>query len=194
MIRQDIPIPREDALAPSSKLAERVRSYLEAATSACCALGSVTILIVMTLVNLDVFGRSLLNKPVTGVNEIVSSAVVAIVYLQIAQSLRSGKLTRSQAFIKGLARLSPLTSRIFDFCIFIVGALFFCVLTVLGARATGQAYEQGKFVGTTGIFELPIWPVYVLMVMGCSLTVMQFIAVGLERLRPQHQTPTGDDI
>ena len=54
----------------------------------------------MILINTDVLGRNLLGTPVRGVTEIVSMSIVgAMVFLQLADTLRVGRLTRADVLV-----------------------------------------------------------------------------------------------
>ena len=63
-------------------------------SSALNVLGSIWILAVMVLINVDVFGRALFNDPVAGVPEMVQLSIVGIVFLQITHTLRMRRFIR----------------------------------------------------------------------------------------------------
>jgi TRAP-type mannitol/chloroaromatic compound transport system permease small subunit len=71
------------------------------------ALGSLWILVLMALMNLDVAGRNLFNTPVRGVTEMVSLSIVGIVFLQLADTLHSGRFTRAEVLLERLKRSRP---------------------------------------------------------------------------------------
>ena len=77
------------------------RMLVDYITSVLNIAGTLLIVGVMILVNSDVIGRGMFNAPISGVPEIVSMSIVAIVFLQVAQAFRKGRLTRSEAFING---------------------------------------------------------------------------------------------
>ena len=64
--------------------------------------GSVLILAIVVLINLDVFSRFLFNNPIDGVTELVELSIVAIVFLQLADAVRNGRLTRSDGLYNRL--------------------------------------------------------------------------------------------
>ena len=66
--------------------------------------GTLLIVAVMLLVNADVIGRGAFDAPVSGVPEMVSMSIVAIVFLQIAQTFRTGRLTRTELLLGGLQK------------------------------------------------------------------------------------------
>ena len=56
------------------------------------AIGSCLIVFIMLVMLGDIFGRFLFNKPIPGVPEIVAISLVAIVFLQIAHTLRAWRV------------------------------------------------------------------------------------------------------
>ena len=54
----------------------------------------------MLLINSDVLGRNLFNAPVRGVTELVSLSIVGIVFLQLADTLHSGRFTRADVLLE----------------------------------------------------------------------------------------------
>lgn len=138
--------------------------------------GSALILALMLLVGADVAGRNLLGQPVPGVPEIVSLSIVAIVFLQSPQALRAGRMTRTEAVAKMLARRAPPVGRalssLFDLAgAGIVGAIVWMTWPILR-----RAIERGEFVGAIGDFTAPVWPVKAVIVLGGAALAAQFLA------------------
>ncbi len=71
------------------------------------AIGTLWIFFLMFLVVADVVGRNFLDSPITGVAEFAARSVAAIVFLQLAAAILSGKMTRSDFLLRLLARRSP---------------------------------------------------------------------------------------
>ena len=63
------------------------------------ALGTLWIFALVVLINTDVLGRNFFGRPLLGVLEILSISIVGIVFLQLAECLNSGKLTRSEVLM-----------------------------------------------------------------------------------------------
>ena len=61
-----------------------LRQLIDGITLALNVIGTAGIFLLMLLINADVLGRSLFDRPISGVPEIVSLSIVAIVFLQIA--------------------------------------------------------------------------------------------------------------
>jgi len=71
------------------------------------ALGTLWIIALMLLINTDVLGRNLFNAPVRGVTELVALSIVGIVFLQLADTLHSGRFTRADVLLDRLKRRRP---------------------------------------------------------------------------------------
>ena len=71
------------------------------------ALGSVWIIGLMLLICADIVMRSFFSSPIAGVAEMVAFSIVGIVFLQLAHTLRTGSLTRSDLLLGYLARRVP---------------------------------------------------------------------------------------
>src|SRR5690606_9515711 len=63
---------------------KRSRHVIDRVTQFLNVIGTLLIVAIMVLVNVDVIGRGAFDAPVAGVPELVSMSIVAIVFLQIA--------------------------------------------------------------------------------------------------------------
>jgi TRAP-type C4-dicarboxylate transport system permease small subunit len=61
-------------------------------------IGSAWIFVLMVMIDTDAFSRTLFTHPIHGVNEMVEMSIVAIVFMQIGDATRRGRLTRSDGF------------------------------------------------------------------------------------------------
>jgi TRAP-type C4-dicarboxylate transport system permease small subunit len=115
------------------------------------ALGTLWIFALVVLLNTDVLGRNFFGKPLLGVPEILSISIVGIVFLQLAECLNSGKLTRSEVL---MTRMESWTTG---------GASF--------AQAL-ESYEMGEYIGALGTFRSPMWPIKFIVVFGLAITAI----------------------
>lgn len=156
--------PRRDA---------RALRVLDAVTQAFNVAGSVLILGLMLLIGADVAGRNLLGQPVPGVPELVSLSIVAIVFLQVPQALRRGRIARSEALLAVLpARASQALQSLFD----LVGVAVVAVIVWTTWPILVRAWEREQFVGAIGDITFPVWPVKLCIVLGGLLLALQFAA------------------
>ena len=81
--------------------------------SALNTAGGVLIFAIIVMINLDVFSRFLFNHPIDGVTELVELSIVAIVFLQLSDAVRNGRLTRSDSLYKRLCDRNPKLGHLF---------------------------------------------------------------------------------
>lgn len=150
-----------------------LRRAVDAATSALNVAGTLLIVAVMLLVNADVIGRGAFAAPISGVPEMVSMSIVAIVFLQIAQAFRMGRLTRTELLLGGLAKRGPRARAGLEL-IFSLAALAL-VWQIIAASwpLFRKAWERGTYEGTIGDFIAPVWPVKLIIVVGCTALLVQ---------------------
>lgn len=137
-------------------------------------LGALVVLFLIAVINLDVFMRTVLIAPIRGAVEIVEISIVAIVFLQLADVVRTGRLTRSDAFLERITGASPAIGfsmrRIFD----MAGAGFMALIIYALVPEVIEAYEQEAYVGTEGVFTFPEWPIMAVMVLGATLCMFRW--------------------
>lgn len=149
---------------------------LDRATQGLNVLGSVLILGLVVLVGADIFGRNVLSRPVMGVAEIVSISIVMIVFLQIPQVARMGRISRSEFFeallMRHAPRLVPVLNTLFDIiAILMVGAVVWGTWPLLQ-----KSLELGEYFGAIGSFTAPIWPIRVAILVGGTFLILQLMA------------------
>jgi len=146
---------------------------LDALTTVLNAIGTLLIVGVMLAINLDVLSRSLFGQPVSGVPEIVSMSIVAIVFLQIGHSLRVGGLTRAEILLDRL----PLRVRAGLEAFYCLVGAGLCVVLFQGVVPLFErAWTRNVFVGAIGDFTAPTWPVRLIVLIGIVALGLQFLA------------------
>lgn len=149
---------------------------LDMVTQALNVAGSSLILILMVLVGADVAGRNLAGHPISGVPELVTLSIVAIVFLQIPAALRQGRMTRSDAFLSWLsskhAALARVLATLFDLAS--IGIMWVVISTTWPIFT--RAWTRGEFIGAVGDFTAPVWPVKLILVIGGAVLILQFAA------------------
>ncbi len=156
-----------------TSLPERV---LDAATQVLNVMGTALIVGLMLLIGGDVVGRNLFDAPIAGVPELVALSIVAIVFLQVPQTLRAGRFTRSDALLGAAIGFAPRTARameiVFDLsAIFLLGALLYASWPLFT-----QSWNNNTFVGAIGDFTAPVWPVKLVICVGTLMLMAQFAA------------------
>ena len=140
-------------------------------------IGTIWIFVLMLIVNVDVFSRFLLNAPIQGVTEIVELSIVGIVFLQVSDAVRHGRLTRSDGLYLRFCARHPIAGHIGGLLFDLLGAAFFIILLLGSTPRLIEAYQQGYFAGNEGLFIVPVWPIRLIVVTGCCVVAIQFLVL-----------------
>lgn len=140
-------------------------------------IGGLGTLGIMAIINADVMGRGLFSAPVPATAEIVSAAIVAVVFLQLPRATAAGRNVRSDMLLTRLRRSSPRAADMLDLLHHAVGTLMlFILLRYIGPEIIASI-EGNETVGLYGIFTMPRWPFVVCVLLGCALTLAQYVAM-----------------
>jgi len=154
-------------------------------------VGTVLIFALMVMINLDVFSRFLFNSPIDGVTELVELSIVAIVFLQLGDAVRAGRLTRSDGLFSRLMDAKPRIAHRLGALFDIGGALFFVAIILGSIPRFVDAWQRGYFSGNKGIIVIPVWPVRLIIVVGAATVVLVFLGLAWKHIRAA-QNNTGD--
>jgi TRAP-type mannitol/chloroaromatic compound transport system permease small subunit len=135
------------------------------------AVGTAWVAGITVLISCDILGRALFNSPLIGVPEIVKVSVVAIVWLQIAHTLKIGGHLRSDVI---LGRLSRRGRSIVDLIAYTLGAIIFGLVVYSGWNTMIMAWELGEFEGEEPV-RVPTYPIRSIVLLGAGLTSLQFL-------------------
>ncbi len=159
-------------------------------TSNC--LGSAWILVIMLGIVADIGGRYLFNAPISGTTELVTMSVVVILYLQLSYTLRSGSMTRSDAFLGRLIARRPRIGNALAIVFCFAGAFLMGVI-MMGAWPKWLKSLDGDFyVGVVGVFTFPDWPRLLIVFIGCALTALQFLVFAADNARAMYRPPASE--
>lgn len=140
------------------------------------AVGTVWVAALTVLICADILGRVLFSLPITGVPEIVKISIVAIVWLQIPHTLRTGGHLRSDIVLR---RLSVRGRAIVNLFAYALGALIFGLLVFSGWDTMILAWELGEFEGEHPV-RVPTYPLRSIVLLGAGLTCLQFLLMAGE--------------
>ena len=129
----------------------------------------------MVLINSDVLGRNLFNSPVRGVTELVSLSIVGIVFLQLADTLYSGRFTRADVLLVRLKAIHPALAARLQALLHLVGASLMATILWAAWQPLVEAIRIREYVGAIGDFTAPVWPVRLIMLVGLSATLVTFV-------------------
>lgn len=170
-----------------------IRGVVDLLTNLLNVLGTLLIVAVMLLVNADVIGRVFFGAPVSGVPEMVSMSIVAIVFLQVAQAFRKGRLTRTEAVLGFFEKRTPRFRQVLEVVFSLAAIALIWQLFWASQPLFMKAWIRGTYEGTVGDFTAPIWPVKLIILIGCAALLVQLIlhtATALFRLFASNGTQT----
>ena len=84
-----------------------VKRLADGIAMAANAAGTLVVVLLVAVVNYDIIARGLFNRPFLGAVEVVQFSMVLIVFLQLPDVIRVGRLTRSDGFLGLLAVRAP---------------------------------------------------------------------------------------
>jgi TRAP-type mannitol/chloroaromatic compound transport system permease small subunit len=149
---------------------------LDTVTALANVSGSLLILALVALIAADVAGRNLLGQPISGVPEMVSLSIVAIVFLQAPQALRAGRFTRSDGLIEVLRKRSKILTKWLETVFDLIGLFVLSAILYAHWPIMIRSWVREDFVGAVGDFTAPTWPVKGMLAIGAALLALQFLA------------------
>ena len=91
--------------------------------------------------------------------------------------VQNGSGTRPDGFYNLLNRRAPGFSRYQAALFELLGAVFFIIVLTWAIPEMIDAYNLDYFVGEEGLFTFPEWPIELVIVLGCLVTLLQFIRI-----------------
>ena len=79
----------------------------------------------------------------------------------------------------------------------LAGAIFFILILQGAVPRLIEAYERGYFAGNEGLFVVPVWPIRLILVIGCIVVALQFALLAWRNVRAVRQLreqPVNSDI
>ena len=159
------------------------------------ALGTLVVLALVVILNVDVIARGLFSAPLRGTYEIVQFSVVMIVFLQLADVVRVDRLTRSDGFLNLLHHRRPGLTANLRRIINAISAIFMALIAYVTFPEFLRMWETQDYFGVPGLFTLPWWPVKLVIACGTALACVIFVLkVVTAQDRPQLiRTPEHDE-
>lgn len=117
----------------------------------------------------DVLGRFIFNQPIPGTTELVKTAILAIVFLGVAYTLKKDGHIRATVLVR---YLSPKVRAWFEIFGCLIGILIFILLAVYGWEAAIKAWRVKEFEGVQ--LRVPTYPSRFIMVLGSVLMSIQY--------------------
>jgi len=180
--------PTKDDRLPPGDPPRRAFAWFEALLSGLNSIGTLWIFALMIVISLDVIGRTVFNAPLPGVLELVRLSIVGIVFIQLAHTLRAGRLTRSDNFIHTVQRRWPRPGYGLQVIFSLAGFFIFVVLFNASLPLFIKSWTSGEYAGIEGYITYPVWPVRLIILIGSACAGVQFLLFAWQDL---HVVVTG---
>ena len=139
------------------------------------AAGSCWIVVLMLLINAEAISRSAFNALIIGVIEMIEISIIGIVFMQLADSLRQGILTRSDGLFNQVMRRKPVAGRVMAIVTCACGAVLMILITWGSIPFFIESWDNDYYIGVDGMFTAPVWPVALIIVFAVIVTMIQFL-------------------
>jgi TRAP-type mannitol/chloroaromatic compound transport system permease small subunit len=159
-----------EAPRPGASLA-----WFGALTMALNVAGTILILIMALAVNTDVLSRNLFNVPIPGVVEFIGLSIVAVVFLQMANTLREDRHVSNDLLMGMVSRSRPRVASACFAVFHVIGAILMALIAYYVWPLLRDNYIGKYYAGTAGLIEIPIWPFMAVVIVGAATTVVQFL-------------------
>ncbi len=147
------------------------------------ATGSVWILLLVLMVTSDALSRSFFTRPIAGVTEMIQISIIGIVFLQLADAIRTGRLTRADSFLTLVYSWRPRFAHAMESAFFLLGAVYMGLGLWGSLPLLKEAFERNAYLGNQGVFTVIVWPVKAIMVIGLAVCLVEFMRQALHALR-----------
>ncbi len=139
------------------------------------AVGTFVVILLVAVVNYDIIARGVFNRPFLGAVEVVQFSVVLIVFLQLPDVIRVGRLTRSSGFLELLCRRRPPSGRLLSRAIDLLSAAFMVIVAVAMWPEFIEMWHSNDYFGVPGVFTAPWWPVKLVILLSACLCAVHFM-------------------
>ncbi|MDF1776550.1 MAG: TRAP transporter small permease subunit [Rhizobiaceae bacterium] len=184
------------------RVVQRLSGLVKAVAIGANALGTLTVLLLVIVMNIDVVARGVFHAPFLGVVEIVIFSMILIVFLQLPDVVRVNRLMRSDGFLTVIGgsypRAANLLSRAIDLlaCIVMVMIVYatfpefvesfeschYFTQPDFGPAPTGnlwvdffEATSRCDYFGTLGVFTVPWWPANIAITGSTAFCALLFL-------------------
>jgi len=150
--------------------------------------GVVWVFALTFLICADITGRTLFDRPLQAVPEIVALSLIACVFLQLAFAVDGAGLTRADIFLSQIRRRSAGAAGGLERFFAIAGSLVLLAMTAGAWPDFVRAFRTGEFVGVEGIYTLPITPIKFIVVLGALTAALSYLLSLIGRGEGQSRT------
>jgi TRAP-type transport system small permease protein len=144
--------------------------FVERLSRALALASSAAVLAITIAIVIDVVGRYLWSVPLSGASEFAVTALVAVVFLGLARSQRTGGNFRVDLVIR---MLPTSISRGLEVLWRLLAVVFVAVLSWLSIREAIHATTIGE--STFGTVVFPVWPARIILAFGFCVLLLQLV-------------------
>ena len=157
-----------------------LRTIADGVAMAANAVGTTVVILMVAVVNYDVIARGIFGKPFLGAVEVVQFSMVLIVFLQLPDVIRVGRLTRSDGFLLLMDKHRPNFGKWQRRTIDAVSGIFMAIVAVAMWPEFVEMWHTNDFFGVPGVFTAPWWPIkLVIFLSACLCALILFLKVVL---------------
>jgi TRAP-type C4-dicarboxylate transport system permease small subunit len=167
------------------------RSYFGTLTKILNLAGTLLILAMAVAVNADVLGRNLFSRPIPGVLEFIGWSIVAVVFLQMANTLREGRHVSNDILMSYVIETRPRVAAAIFALFDLIGAALMALIVWYMWPIVATHYTEGYYAGTANVVEIPIWPFMAAILIGAIATCLQFLVHAWEKVQYARGIRTG---
>ena len=172
---------------PASPTGEATESGLEKVwhrlVETFAALGTVLIGVLMLIICADIVARNAMGASLPLVSEGGALLVVTLVALQLAATVRAGRMARTEVFIVPFTDRFPKAGAVLEGIYDLTGAVVLGIIAWASIRVIEKDIAAAEFIGVPGLATLPTWPFRVLILAGFAVAAVEFAVRILAALR-----------
>lgn len=148
------------------------------------AIGTLVVLALVVVVNVDVVGRGFFDSPFLGAVEVVQFSMVLIVFLQLPDVIRVNRLTRSDGFLGLSSKRFPGFARLLQALIDSIALVFMVLVAFAIWPEFTEMLETRDYFGVPGVFTAPWWPIKLVIFLSAVMCSLLFFLKVLFALFP----------
>jgi len=152
-------------------------------TGAMNAGGTLWYFLIVCLVCADILTRELLKLPLRGLTEGISYSLIGATFLQLANTLHVGRMTRADLFLSAYRQRNPAGAAAWDSVLHLLGAAVMGLVVYACWPLFMRSFLEHEIVGQPDEFNFPVWPLRLLAVIGSAATAVTFLLLALDALR-----------
>ena len=172
---------------PASPTGEATESGLEKVwhrlVETFAALGTLLIGVLMLIICADIVARNAMGASLPLVSEGGALLVVTLVALQLAATVRAGRMARTEVFIVPFTDRFPKAGAVLEGIYDLTGAVVLGIIAWASIRVIEKDIAAAEFIGVPGLATLPTWPFRVLILAGFAVAAVEFAVRILAALR-----------